>query len=374
MPAKKRLIRLLVIYTGGTFGMSPRGVAPRDIMASFEQKPLPVIPLVPMSALELQAALPRLPSSMFGCSVELTFERFTDLLDSSSITPREWVDMAQTISDRYDNFDGFVLIHGTDTMAYSATALSFMLEGLEKPVILTGAQIPLISPDTDAKQNYCDAVRAAVAMCLKCDDGWSGDVAIAFGGRLLRGCRATKVSTVSLQAFDSPNALYLGKISKDGAVTFNETVLRPKSITGFRLRAALSLDVFDLVLFPGMSNSHLHKILSLPKLKAVVLRSFGAGNIPENKEFIDILKEAIQKLHIINISQCVEGTAGGTCYSAAFTLQEIKVIQGNDLTPEAALCKAMSLLGEDPEINKDAFACGMRADMRGEITERVDSL
>ncbi len=353
---------ILIIYTGGTFGMRP--IDPDN----------PMSPLTPTHHKQLRPHLPP-----FGNEIGITwdFEPLYDRngeelppLDSSGICPERWLDLAYTIEQRYEDYDGFVILHGTDTMPYTASALSFLLVNLGKPVILTGAQRPIYFERTDAYQNMVYALYLAGHASAGLPK--VTEVAVCFGDVLLRGNRTRKISTGSRQGFESPNYPPLAHLGAE--IEVQRTLLRepPKSNAPFYAHRQLVTDVLDLTLFPGIQAGQLQALLSLSNLKGVVLRCYGAGNAPDDPELIEVIREsARQGTFILITTTCLEGTVDlGQYHSSSQFLQE-RIISGFDLTPEAALTKMMWLLGLPVPANQ--LPGVLQSSQRGEQTyEQVD--
>ncbi len=345
--------KVYVLYTGGTFGMKP-------------DESTPGTPLRPMQLPELKIALP--DAKLLAPGVEVTLERFTHLIDSSSMTPKDWVDIARKIKTHYDSHDGFIIIQGTDTTTYTASALSFMLENLAKPVIVTGSQLPLVNPRTDANLNYGHALMIAgyKATDLPCIP----EVIVVFADRVLRGCRVRKMSASSWTGFDTPNCPHLGEIGEH--VRIFESQIRPAPPTGidFQINATLNSDVLDISLFPGLRASHLNQILNLNSVKGVVLRTYGTGNAPEEPEFLDALGDGIRNGDkvVVNITQCPQGSVEMGLYAASIGLIDNGVISGLDMTPEAALAKLMVTMGT--RIG-DQVKLQMQINQRGEQSQNL---
>ncbi len=346
-----RKTNVLVIYTGGTIGMVHAD--PVDTSS----------PLRPGTQAELLAAA-RIGNPLTHVAWDMKplsdFDRNSvGALDSSSVGPLEWRYMAAQIARNYQDYDGFVILHGTDTMAYTASALSFLLENLSKPVIMTGSQLPIADARTDGALNLVNALYIAgyKATGLPCVP----EVAICFADLLLRGNRTTKVSTSRWQGFDTPNYPHLGRIGE--SIEIDGTVLLDPPAAPFIAHTALKESVTTVTLYPGMSAAVLANMLSADA-QGFILRSFGTGNVPENPEFVAVIRDAVAEGKIVvNATQCLEGSVKMGRYAASSALQAAGVISGQDLTQEAALTKLMWLLATE---TGDAVAARMQASQRGE--------
>lgn len=275
--------------------------------------------------------------------LEITVISFEQPIDSSNIEPGHWQMIGEIIRDHYEQEDGFVVLHGTDTMAYTASALSFMLQNLSKPVVFTGAQLPITEPRSDARENLITALEIASARV----DGKSvvPEVCIYFDCELIRGSRAKKVESMHFDAFNSGNYPPLAKAGVK--IDFNTAVVRPPGVGGIRLLKKFDTHVAVLKLFPGINQDTVQAVVGNPAMKALVLETFGAGNAPSAPWFIKLLKEAIDRgLLILNVSQCPGGMVIQGKYETSRALQEIGVLSGVDMTLEAAVTKLMILLGE----------------------------
>lgn len=286
-------------------------------------------------------------------------------LDSSSIGPRHWAALAKAIADHYAAYTGFVILHGTDTLAYTASALSFLLHGLDKPVVLTGSQKPLSALNSDAPANTINALTVAGA-----SPGLPG-VSLCFADVLLRGNRATKVSVDHKHAFDSPNAPPLGDFGVE-AGDFSPSPLPlpspPPSSPFWAETRPLKESVVLLPLTPGLRAETLRHILAAEGVEGYVLRSFGAGNAPEDPAFLAALAEATQAGKVlVNTTQCLSGGVRLGAYGASLGLLEAGVVSGHDMTPEAAVTKLMWLLTTEPD--RATLLTKLHSNQRGELTE-----
>lgn len=340
------LPRVYIAYTGGTIGMrrTPYGYAPAPGFLAAQMAAMP----------ELQAE---------GMPV-YTLHEYEPLLDSSNMTPRQWRDIARDLAAHYADYDAFIVLHGTDTMAYTASALAFMLEDLAKPVILTGSQIPLCEIRNDARENLITSLLIAAHYPAP-------EVCLFFGGRLLRGCRSVKVSADGFQAFDSPDFPPLGVAGIDIEIDWPR-VRRPAAPHApLRVQELGEPRVGALRLFPGIAADFVRHILA-PPLVGLVLETYGVGNGPDHDvAFLDALAEATARgVVIVNCSQCLSGTVDQGGYATGAALARAGVISGHDMTTEAALTKLfyLSSKGYPPaEIRRQ-----METNLRGEMAPGAD--
>lgn len=356
--------KVLVLYTGGTIGM--KNADPSNLAS----------PLVPVpDANDLIKGIQQL-TNIKNELVDFEVTKLTDEdgeemppLDSSEIKAEHWSAMARAIEEKYDDWDGFVLLHGTDTMAYTASALSFMLMNLAKPVVVTGSQLSLTDNRTDGVQNLVNSLYIA---------GWRAtglplvpEVTVCFADQLLRGNRVRKLSTSSWQGFGTPNFPPIGEIGEH--IRIHPDRVRPPAdneVQPFFVRTIMSPEVVDVGLFPGLNPIALQRVLELDEVQGMILRTFGAGNAPNDEDFLEIVGKAVEDDKVIvNVTQCPEGQVEAGLYEASSGLLERGVISGLDMTPEAALTKLMAQLGNEPD--REAVKLAMQVDLRGEQTESL---
>lgn len=334
--------RLLIIYTGGTFGMTYNtdGV------------------LVPF---DFEAILGHLPV-VRHMGLSFTVTSFRHPIDSSNIKPEHWQGIASVIGQHYHQHDGFVILHGTDTMAYTASALSFMLENLGKPVILTGAQLPVSDPRSDARENLITSLEIASAKTG--DRAVVPEVCIYFDYRLLRGNRTRKVESMQFNAFDSGN--YPPLAIAGVKINYNHNLIRPFPRQPFRVSTALDNRIAVLRLFPGITENVVKGVLQTAGLRALIIETFGAGNAPSDAWLLRLLKEATNSgLVVVNISQCPGGRVVQGRYETGQQLEKAGVAGGADMTTEAALAKLMVLMGR---YTNDEVKKRIGDDLAGELT------
>ena len=332
--------KICILYTGGTIGMvaTEYGYAPKKNYISDVLSQIPDLGHEDMPLWDV---------------VE-----FDPLLDSSNMAVEQWVEIGKAVESRYYDYDGFVVLHGTDTMSYTASALSFMLENLDKPVVLTGSQIPLCEIRSDGKDNL-------ISSMLIASHGIAREVSLFFAGKLLRGNRSTKMSADDLVAFTSPNYPPLATAGID--IKYNKAALVRPAITGpFALREMKQVPIGVLKFFPGIQFSLFESIMT-EKLSGIVLETFGAGNIPSyDNSLPTIIKKAFDKGSIVTVcSQCMQGTVKLGTYATSSPLKDAGAVSGYDMTTEAAVTKLYYLFSCN--LSKDKIKELMEEDLRGEL-------
>ena len=336
---------VLLIYTGGTIGMV------QDVRSG---------ELKPFDFKLLSKQIPELNKF----DIDLSAIAFEEPIDSSNMHPDIWVELAEIIEKNYQQHDGFVILHGSDTMSYTASALSFMLENLNKPVVLTGSQLPIGIIRTDGKENLITAIEIAGAK----EKGESiiKEVCVYFEYKLYRGNRTFKYNSAHFDAFKSPNYPILAEAGV--TIHYHKNACLKPGKKALKIHTALDNDITVLKLFPGISKKITAAILNTPGIKAVVLETFGAGNASTEDWFINELKKAIdRKIIILNITQCAEGKVIQGMYETSAQLKKIGVISGGDLTFESAVTKLMFLMGQ--KLSHQKTIALLQKNLRGELTE-----
>lgn len=342
-----RFNKVLLIYTGGTIGMghNPDTGALEPLNFDHLLSNFPEFALLP---------------------TEVDTYQFTPPIDSSDMSLRRWAQLVRIIADNYEAYDGFVVLHGTDTMAYTASALSFMLENLTKPVILTGSQLPIGQLRTDGKENLLTSIELAAAFG---EDGrpMVPEVCIYFSGRLLRGNRSTKESADGFNAFNSFNYPHLCEAGVE--FQFNpHYILKPDYSKPMIPHMAMDPNVVVFSLFPGIQENVVRHTFEAPELRGIVMRSFGSGNAPQKPWLMRLLKDATQRgVTVVNISQCVAGFVKMGRYDTGFQLQDAGVVSGGDSTVESAITKLMFLQAHYKDVR--AIRSLMGRSICGEITK-----
>ncbi|WP_439107973.1 asparaginase [Flagellimonas alvinocaridis] len=341
----KQKSNILLIYTGGTIGMVKDYKTGALRAFNFD---------------ELIKNIPEL--NQLDCT--LTGVSFEKPIDSSNMNPRYWATIASMIEENYADYDGFVVLHGSDTMSYSASALSFMLENLTKPVIFTGSQLPIGDLRTDAKENLITSIQIAALQ----ENGKPvvQEVCLYFEYKLYRANRTTKINAEHFEAFASLNHPPLVESGVHLNVHYGNLLPRTPKHKIFQVHKNMDDNVAILKLFPGLNKEVLRSVLNISGLRALVLETYGAGNAPMDEWFLEELKIAVKKgLHIINVTQCSGGSVSMGHYETSEKLQEMQLVNGKDITTEAAITKAMYLLGSD--ISDELFKTIFETSLRGEM-------
>jgi L-asparaginase len=337
-------INILIIYTGGTIGMV------RDKQTGS---------LHPVNGTELYEHIPILGKLDYG----IEFYSFDPLLDSSNMNPGHWVELVSVIEDNYEKYDGFVVLHGSDTMAYTASALSFMLENLNKPVILTGSQLPLGMIRSDGRENLITAIEIAAAQ--QDETPVVPEVAVYFENKLLRGNRTFKYNAENFGAFRSGNYPPLAEVGIH--IKYNHNAILKPNFKTLKAHTTLDNNISILKLFPGISRATVEAQLGTEGLKAVILETYGSGNAMTDDWFLELIRLTISKgIIVLNVTQCKAGSVEIGKYQTSQELGRIGVISGYDITTESAVAKLMYLFGTG--LGKDEVEKLMQISLRGEIT------
>lgn len=332
---------ILVIYTGGTIGMVKDKVT--GALHPFDMK-------------KIYEALPVL--RQLDCNIDTW--QFDPIIDSSDMNAGVWIRLADLIGQQYDKYDGFVVLHGTDTMSYTASALSFLLEDLSKPIIITGSQLPLGMIRTDGRENIISAIEIAANEQVAI-----GEVCIFFENKLFRGNRTTKFNAEHFEAFYSGNYPSLAKVGIN--IIYKQHLLRPLSNKTLKVYNKMCDNVIIVKVHPALRQEYLEAFLAVEGLKGVVLETYGSGNAPTSPWFINAIKKAIDKgVIVLNVTQCKAGSVVMGHYEASMELLNIGVVSGGDITTEAALAKLMFVLANYN--SKEERIRMLNSDMRGEIT------
>ncbi len=354
---------LLVLHTGGTIGMrpGPRGFTPSRgaLLEAIARTPQLHDPAVGIGE---HGGRPSFTTAPFASGARVRYEviEYDLLLDSANLEISHWARVGEDLGRMHDEFDGFVVLHGTDTMAFTASALSFMLEGFAKPVVLTGSQIPLGHLRSDALGNFLGALELAALYPIP-------EVTLYFHHKLLRGNRAIKHDASSLDAFDSPNLPPLATVGIH--VNLNEALRLPADARLLRVRTELSAHVASLRLYPGITSAVLENFLR-PPLEGLVLETYGSGNAPERADLLAVLREASARgVLILNVTQCPRGQVRGD-YQVGRALADVGVIAGRDLTSEAAMAKLALVLGQRAAAGwtREAQVRLLQTPLRGEMS------
>ncbi len=336
--------KILIIYTGGTIGMA---------------KDPETNSLVPFDFSLIVEKVPEI--KRFDFHVDST--SFNPIVDSSDMNPDIWIKIGTIIEENYSLYDGFVILHGTDTMAYTASALSFMFQNLGKPVVLTGSQLPLSTIRTDGKENLITALD--IASSYQDGKAMVPEVCIFFQDKLYRGNRTTKYNAVHFRAFRSDNYPALAEVGIH--IKFNDPYIHKDENQGeFSVTKKMDHNVGLLKLFPGIGYNFLETVIQTPGLKALVLETYGSGNAPTDKRFLNIIEKALQKgLIILNVTQCLAGSVAMGRYETGIHLLEMGVFSGGDITTEAAVTKLMYLLGNTK--SQEEVKINLNKSLKGEI-------
>jgi len=336
--------KILIIYTGGTIGMIQDPKTSRLLPFNFDR---------------LLDEIPEL--NKFECKLETI--AFENPIDSSNMNPEIWINLAEIIEKNYNIIDGFVILHGTDTMAYTASALSFMLSGLNKPVILTGSQLPIGMVRTDGKENLITAIE--IAGSYKGDIALVNEVAIYFENELHRGNRTLKINAAHFNAFNSPN---YPDLAKSGIyIHYDHHALMPFKKGKLKVNKNFDKNVAILKIFPGMQPAYYDAIVSIKGLKGLIIETYGSGNSPGEENFVKVIEKAKEKgILMVNITQCIQGFVEQGRYQTSELFNTLGVINGLDMTTEAALVKLMMVLAinTSAENNEELFL----KDWAGELT------
>lgn len=336
---------ILIIYTGGTIGMVKDPVNGS---------------LKPFDFDHILKQVPELNDFGF----ELTSIAFDPLIDSSNLNPEVWVKIADLIKENYEKYEGFVILHGTDTMAYSASALSFMLENLDKPVVFTGSQLPIGMLRTDGKENLITAIE--IAADYRNGKAVVPEVCVLFENKLFRGNRTTKHNAEYFNAFYSYNYPDLAKVGIN--IHYNQTAIRNVADGMFSINTSLDTNIAILKIFPGINEKTVAAILNIEGLRAVVVETYGAGNAPTDTWFVNSIKDAIAKgVVVYNVTQCPSGSVDMGLYETSVELLNIGVVSGHDITTEAAITKLMFLLGQ--ELDSDKIKFFLNKSIKGELSQ-----
>ena len=341
----KNNAKILLVYTGGTIGM----IKDYDTGA--------------LKAFNFDELLQNIPELKL-LEHEINTISFEDPIDSSRMSPGYWVKIANIIHNNFDAYDGFVVLHGSDTMSYTASALSFMFENLSKPIIFTGSQLPIGDLRTDAKENLITSIQ--IAGLRKNGKPVISEVGLYFEYKLYRANRTTKLNAAHFNAFASMNYTPLAESGVYLSVN-HKALWKHSRKQAMKLHTNFVDDILVFKIFPGIKKSHVEHLLNTPNIKGIVMETFGSGNAPNDQWFLELLREKIkQGVHIVNVTQCVAGSVVMGQYETSVGLKNVGVVSGKDITTEAAITKMMYLLAKG--LSPNVFKTIYETSLRGEIT------
>lgn len=341
----KKKPNILLIYTGGTIGMIKNSET--GALENFNFN-------------DLLECIPEL--NLLDCNI--SSKSFSNPIDSSNMKPSNWIEIVTIIEDNYKNYDGFVILHGSDTMSYTASALSFMLENLSKPVIFTGSQLPIGDLRTDAKENLITSIQ--IASLVENNQPVVQEVGLYFEYKLYRANRTTKINAEHFEAFDSPN--YPPLIISGVNLSINyQSLLTAKKNKKLVVHKIFEPNILLVKLFPGINKETVNHLFSTPNLKGMIVETYGSGNITNEKWFLKALKIIIdKKIPVVNVTQCAGGSVDMNIYSTNVIYRNIGIISGKDISTEAAVTKLMLMLGQNTPANnfKTKFETSLRGEMK----------
>jgi len=340
---------ILLIYTGGTIGM--------------KQDP-ETLTLKPFNFNQILEEVPELKK--FGYIIDSI--SFDPIIDSSDVNIEFWVELVSIIKNNYEKYDGFVILHGTDTMAFSASAISFMLENLEKPIVFTGSQLPIGMLRTDGKENLISSIEIAASIDEK-GKPFVPEVCIYFESQLYRGNRTTKYNAENFRAFRSPNYPVLANVGIH--IIYDKSAINYPHKWGKKLKVTTKLDtnVAILKLFPGIGKEYVDAVLNMPNLRGLVLETFGSGNSPCLKWFLESIRKCVKRgVVVVNVTQCQAGSVDMEAYANGLVLKKAGVVSGYDITTESAITKLFFILGS--ESNTKIIKSYIQSNLRGEILNK----
>ncbi len=341
----KKIPNILLIYTGGTIGMIKDSET--GALENFNFN-------------DLLESIPEL--NLLDCNI--SSKSFSNPIDSSNMKPSNWIEIGTIIEDNYKNYDGFVILHGSDTMSYTASALSFMLENLSKPVIFTGSQLPIGDLRTDAKENLITSIQ--IASLVENNQPVVQEVGLYFEYKLYRANRTTKINAEHFEAFNSPN--YPPLIISGVNLSINyQSLLTAKKNKKLVVHKIFEPNILLVKLFPGINKETINHLFSTPNLKGMIFETYGSGNITNEKWFLKALKKIIDnKIPVVNVTQCAGGSVDMNIYSTNVIYRNIGIISGKDISTEAAVTKLMLMLGQNIPANnfKTKFETSLRGEMK----------